>query len=370
MHILHIIDSLAMGGAERMLVDIANATRADGHTVSVCITRQRDDLAAQLKPDIPLTILGRKGRFDLNGIRAFARLVRERQPDILHIHGRSSFSFAAFVKTLHLIPDIPILMHDHYGGIEVDPVIPPWFIYWGKYLVGAYVGVYGRLGKWAEDAGVPQKRIFVVDNALDLERLYATPATDVRAEFGIPAHVPVGITIGGLRYEKGTDFLLDVVERVDSPFRLLVVGPDADPAFAQRSREDAARRGLLDKVIFTGRRTDAPALLKGCDFAVMPSRSESGPLVLIEYMAIGLPFVSTLIGGISRRANELGARAFVPFGDVTTFADELDALLKLSPDERRARSQEGKHIADNYFNMHRVIAQWYAIYDKLLSKQL
>ena len=29
------------------------------------------------------------------------------------------------------------------------------------------------------------------------------------------------------------------------------------------------------------------------DFAVLPSRSESGPLVLIEYMALGLPFVAT-----------------------------------------------------------------------------
>lgn len=39
MRILHVIDSLALGGAERMLVDIANASVSDGHTVSVCVTR-------------------------------------------------------------------------------------------------------------------------------------------------------------------------------------------------------------------------------------------------------------------------------------------------------------------------------------------
>jgi glycosyltransferase involved in cell wall biosynthesis len=206
-----------------------------------------------------------------------------------------------------------------------------------------------------------------VDNALDLQWLYAVPGADVRAEFGIPAHIPVGITIGGLRYEKGTDFLLDVVERVDSPFRVLVVGPDADLSFSQRSREDAARRGLMDKLIFTGRRADAPALMQGCDFALMPSRSESGPLVLIEYMAIGLPFVSTMVGGIPKRAYELGAQKFVPFGDAGGFAHEVDTLLKLPAAERRARGQAGKLIADKHFNMRSIIAQWYTIYDRLLS---
>ena len=46
MNILHIIDSLAVGGAERVLVELANQAARDGHRVAVCVTRSETTLAA------------------------------------------------------------------------------------------------------------------------------------------------------------------------------------------------------------------------------------------------------------------------------------------------------------------------------------
>ena len=63
-HIMHIIDSLAIGGAERMLVDIANSTDKSKFSVSVCVTRSDITLAKNLLPDIPLRILNRQFRLD------------------------------------------------------------------------------------------------------------------------------------------------------------------------------------------------------------------------------------------------------------------------------------------------------------------
>jgi hypothetical protein len=52
---MHVIDSLAVGGAERMLVEIANASATHGHCVSVCVTRDGRDLAPELR-QLDLTI--------------------------------------------------------------------------------------------------------------------------------------------------------------------------------------------------------------------------------------------------------------------------------------------------------------------------
>src|SRR5262245_34387667 len=118
MHVMHVIDSLCLGGAERMLVDIANATAADGHRVSACITRDGRDLANELRPDVPLWVLARQKRFDWTALKQFASIIQEQKVDLLHAHGRSTFSFAATVRTFGLIRT-PILLHDHYGQIEI-----------------------------------------------------------------------------------------------------------------------------------------------------------------------------------------------------------------------------------------------------------
>ena len=51
LHVLHVIDSLARGGAERMLVDIANTSAVRHLRVSVCVTRSGQDLSSDLRPE-------------------------------------------------------------------------------------------------------------------------------------------------------------------------------------------------------------------------------------------------------------------------------------------------------------------------------
>lgn len=72
MRILHVIDSLELGGAERMLVEIANSATADGHEVSACVTRSATTLASDLHPKIKLTTLNRSRQIDLHAMRRLA----------------------------------------------------------------------------------------------------------------------------------------------------------------------------------------------------------------------------------------------------------------------------------------------------------
>jgi len=363
MHIMHVIDSLEVGGAERMLVEIANQTAANGHRVSVCVTRSQCTLAAAFQSDIALTTLNRRCRFEWVAMKNFASLINDQKVDILQAHSRSTFAFLSLGKTLGLI-HLPIILHDHYGGVEINSSIPLWFRIWAKYFVHHYVGVYAKLATWAEAAGIPKKRISVIENALDLKSFCQAAPLDLRRELGILGDVLIGIVGCGLRYEKGIDVLLEAVARCSCHHSLtiLVAGGERDQIYAQACREQSSALRLQDCVKFIGERGDFPNLIKGADFALIPSRSESGPLVLIEFMAAGLPFVSTKVGAIAHRVAEMGIPEFVEPDDAGSLAMALDRLVNLTPDERRERGKAGKEIALECFDIRQKMAHWYKIY--------
>src|SRR5262245_51652626 len=236
MRILHVIDSLHVGGAERMLVEIANATAAEGHEVMACITRSGKTLAADLNPKIELIALNRQRRIELSAMRRIANYAHQQRIDVFHAHGRTTLSFLAATRTLQLTR-IPVVFHDHYGGIETDQSVPHWFGLWGRHHVAQYVGVCNKLGHWAVSAGVPAERIHVIDNALDLTRSVDGGLPNkltLRHQFGIPKKLPLGVVIGGIRREKGIDVLLDAVAQCHSRgcFKIVLIGGDSDALYA------------------------------------------------------------------------------------------------------------------------------------------
>ena len=370
MHIMHVIDGLPLGGAERMLVDIANAIVMSGDRVSACITRTCIDLAGSLDPRVRLHVLGRTRRFDFTALRQFGRLVRNEKVDLLQAHSRSTFSMLALARLLRWL-EAPVILHDHYGSIEINASVPVWFRFAGRFFLDRYVGVYTRLGHWAEQAGVPRQRIDVIGNALDLSRLQNGKVLELHREFGLSADDRVGIVVAGIRAEKGIDLLLQALALRPLPpaTTFLIVGGDSDADYALHCRQLTAQLKLDGRVRFVGPRRDVPAIIGGADFALMPSRSESGPLVLIEYMAAGLPFVSTRAGDIAQKAFEAGLPGFVSAEDTGALRAALDVLLDLPPAEWRARGEMGQRLAFDIFDIRKVMPVWREVYRQTLNRK-
>ncbi|MBC7815005.1 MAG: glycosyltransferase family 4 protein [Burkholderiales bacterium] len=373
MRVLHVIDSLAVGGAERMLVEIANGTAADGHAVFACVTRADTTLAAELRPEIALNVLNRQRRFDLADMRRFADYTRQQRIDLMHVHGRTTLSFVLAGRALRLTRS-PIVFHDHNGGIGFDAPAPLWFRCWGRRHIAQYVGVSAKLGAWAASSGIIPERIHVIDNALDLSRFsvgatHVSPALSLRAELAIPDEMLLGVVVGGIRRDKGVDVLLDAVAQSQQrvTFKIALIGGERDADYVAACREQCAALGLSDTVIFAGERSDIAALLPQADFAVLPSRSESGPLVLIEFMAAGLPFVAARVGSVGERVSALNLAEFVPPEDALGLAQALDNLLRLTPQQRRERGQIGQAVARRYFDIRQTMPQWYDVYNAAIT---
>jgi len=365
MHILHVIDGLAIGGAERMLVDIANATVQDDHRVSVCITRTQTELAAELDSRIEQIVLNRTRTFDFAAFRRFNAFVAQNKVTVIHAHGRSTFSFVAFSRIFSL-RKVPIILHDHYGNIEIDSSIPAWFRYWGWREIAAYIGVYQKLGDWAVAAGIPKERVFVVGNGINLRRIAARYASKLREQFGIEPSTPVGVVVGGLRREKGIDLLIDSLTVCDQlDYKILIIGGERDAVYVRECKDLAEQRGIAGKLIFVGERKDVPEIIASADFGLMPSRSESGPLVLIEFMAAGLPIVSFRIGDVAQAAAAYGIQGFVEPNDTAAFATQFAKLLSSPRGEWQKRGRFGQEVAHQQFSIEAKMPQFYEVYRRV-----
>lgn len=351
-----------------MLVDIANATVADGHRVSVCITRSDFTLARELHPDIEVLVLDRKRRFSLTSSITLAGFVRSRKPDVLHVHLRHTLSYVLLLRILGALRT-PIVFHDHYGTIEIDRSVPMWFRV-APWYVDEYVGVYERLCEWAIDAKVPASRTTTIANALDLRRLRPVARVDLRAELGLGPEVLLGVLVATIRRDKGIEMLLQALatmQRRDG-LHVAIAGVIGTDTYSVECRQLVSTLGLASTVTFLGGRTDVPQLLPGADFALLSSHTESGPLVLVEYLAAGLPIVATRVGDIGRQLAAAGVPGFVPARDSVAFARELDELVRMDANTRRERGRAGTELLETTWELARVMPRWYEVYRRAVSR--
>ncbi|MGQ9733307.1 MAG: glycosyltransferase [Candidatus Zipacnadales bacterium] len=368
LHLLHVVDSLAPGGAERMVVEIANATDLERYRVSVCVTRAGANLSLRpsLSQGVGFYVLPRRFRYDLPAFKAFAELCHREEVDLLHVHNRPSFRFIAMCKVLGCLPPVPTIFLDQFGDVEVEERLPTdlrWMLRWVRPY---FVGVDPDLATAAQRGGVPSWKATVVSNAIDFgpfeeARPASVDATSVQG--------PIGILVANVRPQKDYETLLQALAQVkERPWHLLAVGGFNDAAYHRSCLDLVQVLGLEGRVSFLGPRLDVPSLLKAVDFAVLSSRSESGPLVLLEYAAAGLPFVSTRVGLIGGSLADMGAPEFVPPGDADALAAALRRLLDLTPAERRARGQRTRDLAAARFDIRNVMPQWYHVYKRALER--
>jgi glycosyltransferase involved in cell wall biosynthesis len=180
--------------------------------------------------------------------------------------------------------------------------------------------------------------------------------------------VPVVGTVGNLNPIKGQDRLIralrtvvDAVGEVAVP----VVGAELD---SQRDYADRLRRlrdeaGLRDAVQFVGWRSDVPELLSLFDLFVCPSLTESGPMVVLEAMAIGCPVVTTEVGLIPEHFTDEHAW-IVPPDDEAALADAIVDALR-SPDEQAARAERAREVVSERLSLSAAVERHREVYEAL-----
>ena len=368
--VLAATDTLEVGGAERVAVDIVNSLDRDRHDVFFCATRGDGLLRDVLLPDVDVGIIGRRATWDVAGMARFAQWVNDRRIDIIHTHGRGTMQFVALCLRLGLIRTAHVY-HDHYGHLHLDRRAPAG-LRSALHTVDGFLGVDQRLCTWArEDVGLPAERIHLVRSGVDLTRFVAVEPIDLRSAFDLPDAEVVLVMVANYRRQKDHPTVLRALALLPGDVRrrlgVVTVGStESESGYFDRCWAMAEDLGVTDQIRVAGTREDTLRLMAGADAGLLASKNETGPLVVLEYMASRLPFVVTDTGEITR------AIAGLPIGwtpaprDPHQLAAALRSLLDAGPRARTAMGERGRHVAEEMFDQVQVTRQIERIYHHVI----
>jgi len=287
--VMHVIDTLDAGGAERVAVNLVNALPRERFAPYLCTTRRDGPLQKLVAGDVGRLSLGRRGRFDASAAIAMRRFIR--QHDIRIVHAHSSSLFLSRAVTL-LDGNVRVIWHDHFGRPPGERSRWPYKL--ATLRIEAVITVSEQLASWSRDRlGRSDASVFYIPNFVKLpaasRRLTDLPGCDGGRI----------VCVANLRWQKNHRTLLNAMAQVQAGWpgaHLVLVGGHDESQCIDDVRRQIDQLGLVDHVSLVGYRSDVADILSSCDIAVLSSHSEGFPLALLEYGAMGVASIATRTG--------------------------------------------------------------------------
>lgn len=270
MRILHVIDKLAVGGAERLFVSITKLLRDKDVEVDVLIFNTGGALEKELDKRIQVHNLNRKSKYNIATLYKANRICSEY--DIVHTHLRYVHAYIKLGQWL-FAGDYKLIVHEHAAITASTPsrykgVLKP------KYFIGVNI----EQVDWAIDTvGMNRNRVFLLENTIVQDT--------VKIEQVAPTNK--AILVANLRSVKNIEFAIKLCKSID-------MGLDIYGNIIEQDYYDKLQALISDDSSINIKQgiTDFTNLYPQYQLALHSSPAETGPLVLIEYLSAGLPFVA------------------------------------------------------------------------------
>lgn len=251
---------------------------------------------------------------------ALAPVLRGERPDVIHAHNPSAGATAAIARQLANRPEIGIVTTYHGVAPERLGLATRAMALASDVVVGVSPAATTAL----RAAGLRPERSATILNAVDVEP--QRPRSAIRAELGIPDDAEIVVTVGRYAPEKNQALLLDALALL-APTRPNVYALIVGHGILEGDLRDRVAHLGLERAHITGPRFDAIDVMAACDVFALSSDSEGFPLALLEAMSVGLPVVTTDVGGVRDAVADGVNGLVVPARDAQALADALTALL-------------------------------------------
>ena len=244
-------------------------------------------------------------------LRSLGQVVGDVSPDVLHGHGlRTALPLVAVGRRMPR----RILVTCHG--------IPPSDLPRTARLVRASGVTVGAVGPGlAQDLRTRGLRPIILPNGM-------APAPDpidrevFMSSYGLDPTLPLVVVPGRLSPQKDPITMLDATEHFDAPLAFVGDGP-----LRGMLEDEIERRRLEDRVIVTGWRDDARAIIGSADLLAMSSIWEGQPLVMIEAGMAGIPITTTAARGVTGWLVNQRDALIVPVGDSLALGTAISRAL-------------------------------------------
>jgi len=185
-----------------------------------------------------------------------------------------------------------------------------------------------------------------------------------------PQRRPIVALIGRVTFQKGHKFLIEAAKKILQAVpevQMLIVGNLEDhPDYVNELSQLIKEYKLSNHVFLTGFCDNMPELLRQIDMLVLPSLSESVPMVVLETMQAGKPVVASAIGGIPEAVSDGETGLLFPVGDSVALADCVTRIL-IDPAMARRMGERGRERVLSEFSLEHMARQHESLYQELLT---
>lgn len=293
LRVLHVVVAGEIGGAERMLVDLASRPEATHATHAIALMTPSNALRRFLT-GAGLEIVDR-GPVREHAIATLARSVGPRdvrwllrqiadlRADVVHLH---TFGSQVVGTRAAIRAGKPVLRTEHSTRVYDDPSCWP-LSAWSLRRTDLAIAVSRHVREVAiRRAPWVAERMRVVHNGVQLERF---------TETALPETTTLRIVfVGRLEPRKGPDLAVDAMALAPG-VALDIVG---DGPMRRKLERRIRQLGLGDRVALVGHAADPRPILERAHLALAPSRKEGLGIAALEAMAVGRPVIATRSGGL------------------------------------------------------------------------
>ncbi|MDT0497106.1 glycosyltransferase [Algiphilus sp. W345] len=346
------------GGAQQVAYLLSALPRelVDSHLV--CVPDAQIG-AAVASLGLPVHELPMTGDLDLAFIGRFRRLLRQLQPDLVHIHSRRGADVLGGLAARRA--KVPAILSRRVDNPE------PWLSVRFKYpLFDAVLAISNGVRDALRASGVSQA-IEVVRSSVDpAPWREPAPREEFLRSFDLDeTAITIGV-VAQLIMRKGHHVLLQALPPLVARHPNLRV-----LCFGQGSRrealEAAARElGLSEVVRFVGFHKDLSRWMGHFDLLAHPALMEGLGVTLLQAAAAGVPVIACRAGGMPEAVHDGVNGILVPPGEVDPLREALARLLDDAA-LRQRYAEAGRRLADTEFSIAAMAEGTLAAYRAVLA---
>jgi glycosyltransferase involved in cell wall biosynthesis len=353
MKVLAVINSLAMGGAEKLLINLYNGARDVGHSLKVVT------LLDEVKYKIPSSsdfIIGISGLKQYGGIlqsaisyirsaQALSRIVNTYSPDCLYVHLGHSAAVASLIR---YDPEIVRLYHIH-GDPAGKNSGPKSVLFLTKRFIknsnGVIVNssfVYYRSMKHYD---LSSSMVYLIPNCIQSQDYdVVVNSTQARKELGLPLSHKIIVCVGRLSQRRAQSILIQATNNLCCEGRdilTILIGDGESRTVLEKQIDDL---GLHERVILAGNQHNISKWLYAADLYVNPTYVETFGIALVEACAAGKAIVASDVGGIPEIIEHGKTGILFTPGDIDGLTESIKMLLD-NPEMRETMGTEARRMA-------------------------
>jgi glycosyltransferase involved in cell wall biosynthesis len=361
--VVHVVVAGEIGGAERMLVDLAARGQADGRPHSIALFTPNPALRKLFRDeglDVddrgpvregPLRYLASTlGRSD---VRWLSDVLARRRARIVHLHTFASQVLGTRAARRYAAR---VVRTEHSTRVYDDPSCWP-FSRWSLRRADAVICISEHVREVAIRRAPfligRRNDVAVVHNGVDTSRFVPRPP-DTRRTKDDPVRF---LALGRLDPRKGLDLALAALARVPQA-RLSIVGDGSARASLE---QQAAQLGLGPRVRFAGHAGDVREAIANADVALSSSKQEGLGIALLEAMAMERPVVAVPIGGLPEVVRDGETGWLATSRETGALARAMQAAVD-APDERSLRGKRARQRVLEVFSIEAMRAGYERIY--------